>query len=177
MSAEAAESGVSEGPGVMDLEGVSVEEAWSSVGAAGPVGVAETLAAGNSVPLALASGTEGSGWRSVSVVHAVAAESAHIPGSGGGTVLEGGFASGTELEIVVSDGGAVAARARAAVASGAAAGLSLVAVLTSASSIWDSSFSGVLRPDAVGGGPGLRTGLGSKAGFPADSCADTLGRI
>lgn len=50
-------------------------------------------------------------------------------------------------------------------------------VLTSPSSIWDSSFSGVLRPDVVGGGPGLRTGFGSKAGFPADSCADTLGRI
>lgn len=50
-------------------------------------------------------------------------------------------------------------------------------VFVSPSSIWDSSFSGVLRPDVVGGGAGLRTGFGSKAGFPADSCADTLGRI
>lgn len=176
------ESEVTEGLGVMDLEGVTVEEVGSSVGAVVSVGFAEMLAVGNSAPLALASGTEGLMLRSVSIVDAVAAvvalaESVHISVSEGSTVLEGGFESGTEFEIVVTEGGVVAVGARAAGASGAAAGLSLVGVFISPSSIWDSSFSGVLRPDVVGGGPGLRTGFGSKAGFPADSCADTLGRI
>lgn len=176
------ESKVSEGLGVMDLEGVSVEEVGSSVGAVVPVAFAEMLAVGNSVPLALASGIEGLMLRSVSIVDAAAAvvalaESVHISASEGSTVLEGGFESGTEFEIVVIEGRVVAVMVQAAVASGAAAGLSLVGVFISPSSIWDSSFSGVLRPDVVGGGPGLRTGFGSKAGFPADSCADTLGRI
>lgn len=175
--AATAESEVSEGLGVTDLGGVTVEEVGSSVGAAGPVGFAETLAAGSSVPLALASGTEGLVWGSASTVDAVAAESVHISGSEGRTVLEGAFEAGAELEIVATEAGAVAVRGRAAVAGGAAAGLGLVGVLVSASSIWDSSFSGVLRPDVAGGGPGLRTGFGSKAGFPADSCADALGRI
>lgn len=76
--------------------------------------------------------------------------------------------SGAELEVV----GAVVAGG-----DGAAAGLGLVGLFVSVSCISVSSFSGVLRPDVVGGGPGLRTGFGSKAGFPADSCADTLGRI
>lgn len=176
------ESEVTEGLGVMDLEGVTVEEVGSSVGAVVSEVFAEMLAVGNSVPLALASGTEGLMLRSVSIVDAVAAvvalaESVHISVSEGSTVLEGGFESGTEFEIVMTEGGVVAVGVRAAVASGAAAGLSLVGVFISPSSIWDSSFSGVLRPDVVGGGPGLRTGFGSKAGFPADSCADTLGRI
>lgn len=176
------ESGVSEGLGVMDLEGVTVEEVGSSVGAALPVGSAEVAAVGNCVPLALASGVAGLMLRSVSIAAAAAAvaalaESVHISESEGSTVLEGGLGSGTGLEIVVIEGGVVAVRLRAAAAGGAAAGLRLVGVLISPSSIWDSSFSGVLRPDVVGGGPGLRTGFGSKAGFPADSCADTLGRI
>lgn len=176
------ESEVTEGLGVMDLEGVTVEEVGSSVGAVVSEVFAEMLAVGNSVPLALASGTEGLMLRSVSIVDAVAAvvalaEPVHISVSEGSTVLEGGFESGTEFEIVVTEGGVVTVGVRAAIASGAAAGLSLVGVFISPSSIWDSSFSGVLRPDVVGGGPGLRTGFGSKAGFPADSCADRLGRI
>lgn len=178
----AVESEVTEGLGVMDLEGATVEEVGSSVGAVVPVGFAEMLAVGDSAPLALASGREGLMLSSASMVGAVAAavalaESVHISVSEGSTVCEGAFESGTESETVVTEGGGVAGRGRAAVASGAAAGLTLVAVLSSPSSIWDSSFSGVLRPDVVGGGPGLRTGFGSKAGFPADSCADTLGRI
>ncbi len=104
-------------------------------------------------------------------------ESVHISVSGGGTVLEGEIVilveSGTEFEVVGTVGVVVAVRAGAA----GADGLSLLAVFVSPSCIWPSSFSGVLRPDVVGGGPGLRTGFGSKAGFPADSCADTLGRI
>lgn len=51
----------------------------------------------------------------------------------------------------------------------------LVGVFGSPSAIWPSSFSGVLRPDVVAGGAGLITGFGSRGGFPADSCADTLG--
>lgn len=47
----------------------------------------------------------------------------------------------------------------------------------SPSRMWPSSFSGVLRPDAVEPGGGLITGFGSRAGFPVDSCADTLGLI
>lgn len=177
--AAAVESEVTEGLGVMDLEGATVEEVGSSVSAAVPVGFAEMLAVGDSAPLALASGIEGLMLSSASVVGAVAAalalaESVHMPVSEGSTVREGAFESGTESETVVTEGGVVAGRGRAAVAT---AGLTLVAVLSSPSSIWDSSFSGVLRPDVVGGGPGLRTGFGSKAGFPADSCADTLGRI
>lgn len=56
-----------------------------------------------------------------------------------------------------------------------AGGPDLLGVDGSASCILASSFSGVLRPD-VGGGAvaGLMTGLGGKAGFPADSCADAL---
>lgn len=123
---------------------------------------------------------------SVTFVGVVAAavgltESVHISVLEGGTVLEGEIVklveSGTEFEIVGKVGVVVAVRAGAAGADGAAVGLSLVGVFVSPSCIWASSFSGVLRPDVVGGGPGLRTGFGSKAGFPADSCADTLGRI
>lgn len=99
----------------------------------------------------------------------------HISVSGGVTVLVGVTAeSGAEFEIVGTVGVVVAG---AAGGDGAAAELSLVGVFVSPSCIWASSFSGVLRPDVVGGGPGFITGFGSKAGFPADSCADTLGRI
>lgn len=170
------ESEVAEGLGVMGVEGVAVEEAGGSVGAVVPAGFAEMIT--------FASGREGLVLRSVSIVEAVAAvvasaASVHISVSEASTVLEGAFESGSEFEA--TEGGVVAVRVRAAAAaaaaSGAAAGLSLGGVFISPSSIWDSSFSGVLRPDVVGGGPGLRTGFGSKAGFPADSCADTLGRI
>lgn len=157
---------VTEGPGEED-----VEEVGGCVGAVFPVGFVGILATGMAAPLAEASGIEGLMLRSVSIVFAVAAvvdlaESVHISVSEGGTVLGGGFESGTEVEIVLTEGGVWAA-----------VGLDLVGVFASPSSIWDSSFSGVLRPDVVGGGPGLITGFGSKAGFPADSCADTLGRI
>lgn len=165
------EPDVTERLGVTDLGGVTVEEVGGSVGAAGGSG-----------PLALASGIGDLVLRSVSAVDAVAAgvglaESVHISVSEGGTVLRGGFDPGAEFEIVVTEGGVVAGRVEAAVASAAAVGPGLVGVFVSASSIWDSSFSGVLRPDVVGAGPGLRTGFGSKAGFPADSCAEALGRI
>lgn len=160
------EPDVTERLGVTDLEGLTVEEVGGSVGAAGDSG-----------PLALASGIGDLVLRSVSVVDAVAAgvglaESVHISVSEGGTVLGRGFDPGAEFEIVVMEGGV-----GAAVASAAAVGLGLVGVFVSPSSIWDSSFSGVLRPDVVGAGPGLRKGFGSKAGFPADSCAEALGRI
>lgn len=117
--------------------------------------------------VALASGVEGLMLSSVSFVGAAAAtvdltESVHISDWEGGTVLEGVFESGTE--IVSTEGGAGAAGV-----AGAAVTMGLIVVLVSLSSISTSSFSGVLRPDVVGGGPGLRTGFGSKAGFPADS--------
>lgn len=70
---------------------------------------------GNSGPLALASGTEGLRLTSVSPVAAVAAvvvalvEPEHTSVSEGGTVLERGFESGTEVEIV-TPGGAVEIR-------------------------------------------------------------------
>ena len=45
----------------------------------------------------------------------------------------------------------------------------------SASFMWTSSFSGVLRPDGGAGGAAVRrVGLGGSAGFPAASCADAL---
>lgn len=143
-----------------------------SVGAVVLVGVTGMLVLGNSVAVALASGIEGLMLSSVSFVGAAAAtvdltESVHISDWEGGTVLEGVFESGTE--IVSTEGGAVAQGAGAAGVAGAAVTLGLVVVLVSPSSISTSSFSGVLRPDVVGGGPGLRTGFGSKAGFPADS--------
>lgn len=43
-------------------------------------------------------------------------------------------------------------------------------------SVWPSSFSGVLHPGVVVGGAGLIIGFGRRGGFPADSCADTLDR-
>lgn len=127
------------------------------------VGVTDALA-GGSVGVVVVSGTE-----------VAAGESVHTSACEGVTVLEGGASksveSGTAFEIVGAAGAVVAG------GDGAAAGLSLVGVCVSASCIWASSFSGVLRPDVVGGGPGLITGFGSRAGFPAPSCADTLARI
>lgn len=106
------ESEVTEGLGVMDLGGVTVEEVGSSVGAVVYVGFVEMLTVGKSVPLAIASGTEALILRSVSTVDAVAAvvalaESVHISVSEGSTVLEGGFESGAECEIVVTEGAVV----------------------------------------------------------------------
>lgn len=153
-----------------DVVEIGFSSVGGCVGAVFPVGFVGILAMGNSAPLAEASGIEVLMMRSVSIVVAVAvvdlAESVHISVSEGGTVLGEGFNLGTEVEIVLTEGGVWAA-----------VRLGLVGVFVSPSSIWDSSFSGVLRPDVVGGGPGLITGFGSKAGFPADSCADTLGRI
>lgn len=132
--------------------------------------------------MVVTSGVEGllsSFVTSVGVVVAAASaltESVHISVSEGGTVLV--KLSGTEFEIVGAVGVVVVVVVvSAGGVDGAAVGLCLVGVFVSPSCIWASSFSGVLRPDVEGGGPGLRTGFGSKAGFPADSCADTLGRI
>lgn len=132
--------------------------------------------------VALASGIEGLLSVSVTFVGVVDAaagltESAHIAVSEGGTVLAILVESGTEFEIVSTVGVVVVVGTAVAGVDRAAVGLSLVGVFVSPSCIWASSFSGVLRPDVVGGGPGLIRGFGSKAGFPADSCADTLGRI
>lgn len=103
-------------------------------------------------------------------------ERVHTSVSAGVTVLEGETVtqaeSETEFEIVGGEGAVASVRA-----GGAEAGLSVADVLDSASCIWVSSFSGVLRPDVAGGRPGLTTGFGGRAGFPAASCADTLVRI
>lgn len=177
------EGEVTERLGLMDSAEVTARVVGGSAGIAALVRAAGTLVVGNSVVAALVSGIQGLMLSSVLFVGVVAAvveltESVHIFVSGGGTVLEGEIVksveSGTELEIAGTEG---AAGAGAAGKAGAVLGLSLVGVIVSPSCIWASSFSGVLRPDVVGGGPGLRTGFGSKAGFPADSCADTLGRI
>ena len=174
---------VTERLGVMDSEGVEVTEtgAGGSVGVAVLVRDAGKIEVGISVVVALASGMEALLSNSVTFVGVAAStvvltEPMHISESEGVTVLEGEIVtlveSGTESEIVGTVGVVVALGA-----DGAAVGLSLVGVFVSPSCIWASSFSGVLRPDVVGGGPGFITGFGSKAGFPADSCADTLGRI
>lgn len=117
---------------------------------------------------------------SVGVVAASAGltESVHISVS---TVLKGDTvmlaASGTGSETVGTGEVVVAVRLGGAGAEGATVGLGLVGMLVSASCICANSFSGVARPDVVGGGPGLITGFGRRAGFPAASCADTLTRI
>lgn len=174
-----AECEVTQRLGVMGSEGV----------VAGPVGVVMSVMAfgvplaGNS--LVLASGMQGLllGSASLGIVAAAVdlKESVHISVSGGGTVLkweiEKSVESGTELEAVGKEGGAVAIMPGASGVDGAAIGLGFAGMCVSPSSIWASSFSGVLRPDVVVGGPGLRTGFGSKAGLPADSWSDTLGRI
>lgn len=163
--------------------GVSVTVVESSVSGAGLTMVVRELVVRISVVEALASGVAGSLLRSATFVDVVAAaaelKSGHISVLEGDTVLEGEVVklveSGTEFEIVRV--GVVAVRVVAAGVHGAALGLCFGGVFVPPSCIWASSFSGVLRPDVVGGGPGLRTGFGSKAGFPADSCADTLARI
>lgn len=180
------ECDVTERLGVMDSAEETMRVVGGSVGVAVLVRVDGMLVVGNSVVVALASGIQGLMLSSVLFVGVVAnvvelTESVHISVSEGATVIEGeiikSVESGTELEIVGTEGVVGAAGAGAAGVAGAALGLSLVGVFVSPSCIWANSFSGVLRPDVVGGGPGLRTGFGSKAGFPADSCADTLGRI
>lgn len=91
---------------VWDSQGGTVEEFEGSVGAVFPVGSVGILAVGNSGPLALALGIEGLMLTSVSLVAAMVAlvASVHISVSEGGTVLEGGFESGTEVEIVTTGG-------------------------------------------------------------------------
>ncbi len=178
---------VTEMLGMMESEEVGVTETvmGGSVGVVVLGRVVGGVWGGGSVE-ALASGIEGLLSSSVTFVGVVAAAvgstvSVHISVTEGGTVLEDeiitSVESATELEIVGTGAVAVAVRAGGAAVGGGAVGLNFVGVLVSPSCIWASSFSGVLRPDVVGGGPGLRTGFGSKAGFPADSCADTLGRI
>lgn len=169
---------VTERLGVMDSEEVEVTKTEVG-GSVGVVVLDVKVEVGGSVVVTLASAIEGLLSGSVTFVGVVAAavgltESVHISVSEGGTVLVKSAESGTEFEIV---GTVEAVVVVSAGVGGAAVGLSLVGVFVSPSCIWASSFSGVLRPDVVGGGPGLRTGFGSKAGFPADSCADTLGRI
>lgn len=179
---------VTERLGVMDSGEGEVTEtvAGGSAGVVVLVRVVGKVEVGSSAVETLVSGIEALLSSTAPFVGVVAAavgltESVHISVSEGVTVLEGetvkSVESGTEFEIVGTVGVVVSVRAGAAGADGAAAGLTLVGVFVSASCIWASSFSGVLRPDVVGGGPGLITGFGSKAGFPAASCADTLARI
>lgn len=179
-----AEVAVTERLGVIDSEEVEVTE--TEVGSSvGVVVVAWKVEVGSLVGEEPVSGTEALLSSAVSSAGVIAAgagitESVHTSVSEGVTVLERGTGmmlaeSAAEFEIVGLIGLVVAAGA--AGADGAAAGLSLVGVFASASCIWANSFSGVLRPDVVGGGPGLITGFGSRAGFPAASCAETLARI
>lgn len=183
-----AELEVTERLGVMDSEEVGVTEAevGASVGVVVLVSVVCKVEEDISVVEALVSEIEALLSSTAPLVGVVAAvvgltESVHIYVSEGVTVLEGETVKLVESrfasEIVGSVGAVVVVRAGAAGVDGAAAALSLVGVCVSASCIWASSFSGVLRPDVVGGGPGLITGFGSKAGFPAASCAETLARI
>lgn len=175
---------VTERPGVMHSVEATVRGTGASVGVVVPATVVGKLLVGNLVARASASsGMEGILLSSTSSGDILAAlmESAHTFASSGVTVLEGEIVrlveTGTAFEIVTSETVVIAVSAGTAEVDADALGLNLVGVLVSPSWIWASSFSGVLRPDVVGGGPGLRTGFGSKAGFPADSCADTLGRI
>lgn len=175
---------VTERPGVMHSVEAAVRATRASVGVVVPATVVGKLLVGNLVARASASsGMEGILLSSTSSGDILAAlmESAHTFASSGVPVLEGEIVrlveTGTAFEIVTSETVVIAVSAGTAEVDADALGLNLVGVLVSPSWIWASSFSGVLRPDVVGGGPGLRTGFGSKAGFPADSCADTLGRI
>lgn len=192
LAAEAAFKVVTEGITIVDCEvsGVmrsgeaSVRATGASVATVAPVMVVGILFVGNLVARALgSSGTEDVLLSSLSSgdVLAASTESTDTFASSGVSVLEGETVrlveTGTAFEIVTSEVVVIAVGARTAEVVAVALGLGLEGVLVSPSWIWASSFSGVLRPDVVGGGPGLRTGFGSKAGFPADSCADTLGRI
>lgn len=172
---------VSERLGVMRSGEASVRATGASVA---PVTVDGILLVGNLVARALASSGSGDALLSSlssGDILAASTESTDTFPSSGVSVLEGEIVglveTGTAFEIVISEVVVTAVGAGTAVVDADALRLSLVGVLVSPSWIWASSFSGVLRPDVVGGGPGLRTGFGSKAGFPADSCADTLGRI
>lgn len=171
------------------VEMVKVTDSWevevTETVVGGSVDAAVPLEVSISGVLALSSRIEGLLLSSVTSVGVVAATgpltaSMHVSASEGGTVLEGEIVklveSVTESEIVGTVAVVVVAM-MSGVAGVDVAGLVLVGVFVSASCIWASSFSGVLRPEVVRGGPGLMTGFGSKAGFPADSCADTLERI
>lgn len=175
---------VTERPGVMHSAEATVRERGATVGVVVPVTVVGELLVGNlAARTSASSGMDGILLSSTSSGDILAAlmESAHTFASSGVTALEGETVrlveTGTSFEIVTSETVAIAVSAGTAEVDADALGLSFVGVLVSPSWMWASSFSGVLRPDVVGGGPGLRTGFGSKAGFPADSCADTLGRI
>lgn len=175
---------VTEGLGVMRSVEGSERATAASVATVVPVMVVGILLVGNLVARTLASsGAEDVLLSSMSSgdILAASTESTDTFASSGVSVLEGEIVrlveTGTAFEIVTSEVAVIAVSAGTAEVVAVALGLDLVGVLVSPSWIWASSFSGVLRPDVVGGGPGLRTGFGSKAGFPADSCADTLGRI
>lgn len=155
-----------------------------SAGAVLLVRVDEEVEVSRSVVVELRSGAEALLSTSVTFVVVVAAAvgltvSVQISDLAGVTVLEGEVVKLVEsgTEFVGTVGVVFALSAGEPGADRAAVGLGLVTVTVSPSCIWASSFSGVLRPDVVGPEPGLITGFGSKAGFPADSCEDALGRI
>ena len=79
--------------------------------------------------------------------------------------MKGEIESGIESDIVGTVG--MVAAVVAGGGEGGAVGLTLVGVFVSPSCIWASSFSGVLRPDVVGGAPGLMTGLWEQSRFPS----------
>lgn len=115
------ECGVTERLGVMESEEVTVGAVGVSVGGAVPVRVVGELVVAKSVAVALASGPDGlSSASSVGVVAAAVelTASVHISGPEGSTVVEGEVVrsvdSGTELEIVETEGVAAALRAGAA---------------------------------------------------------------
>lgn len=171
---------VTERHGAMDSETETV--AGGSVGVVVLERVVGKVEVGSSGVVPLASRTGGSLSGSGTLVGVVAAtlgstESVPMSVSERGTVLVHRVESVTGFAVVGTVGVVGAVSAGAAGAGEAAFGLSLVGVFDSPSCIWANSFSGVLRPDVERGGPGLMTGFGSKAGFPADSCAETLERI
>lgn len=131
---------VTERLGIMDSAEVTVRVVGSSVGVVVLVMVAGKLLVGNLAAVASASsGIEGILFSSVSSggVLAAATESVHTFVSSGVTVLEGEIIrlveTGTEFEIVTSEGVVVAVSTGAAEVDGDALGLNLVGVLVSPS--------------------------------------------
>lgn len=131
---------VTERLGIMDSAEVTVRVVGSSVGVVVLVTAVGKLLVGNLEAVASASsGIEGILLSSVSSggVLAAATESVHTFASSGVTVLEGEIVrlveTGTEFEIVTSEGVVVAVSTGAAEVDGDALGLNLVGVLVSPS--------------------------------------------